>query len=323
MEKQSSTYWSIIRGEIKSGEHLEQEIQRENIAQETAQQLRDLFELQNLSNELAGMHHYRTEIALSKVTGKIRSIESKRPFIYKLYKPWVVAASVFLIIALAGLHQYFFRTVQYSNNTDHGLAILLSDFSEVILAPQSKLEVNRYYGLINRNLHLDGDAFFNVSTNPGKAFNVKTDECDITVLGTQFYVVDDTEGLRVDLLEGKLMIEGKSGEQHVLVNSGAATIDKGKITALDNSSIPENAWIGEPMVCEDMPLADIIEMINGNYGGEIIRIEPNVRMNECRVHTVIYPGKIGDFINEMEVLFEIKYRKYKGTFVIDEINCNG
>jgi len=324
MEKQNSTYWRIIRGELDSAEQLEQEILIENYTVETANFLREMLDLHIISNEFSGIHRFSSENALQKVQQQILDDSKRTSGGRKLYSPWMVAASIAVIIGLAGLHLYLFRPVSYHNSTDQPMAIVLSDFSEVVLAPQAKLEVSRYYGLIKRNLHLKGNAFFNVSSDPGKVFKVSTESCDITVLGTKFFVEESAkdEGLKVELKEGKLSLEAKDGTDHLLIDSGVVSIAHGKINSLDQAGTNAYKWLGAPLVFDDMPIVDIVERINAEYGYELISLETGEAV-DCRLHTVVYPGMIEEFMNELQILFEIKIRKYKGTFVIDEINCNG
>jgi len=229
-----------------------------------------------------------------------------------------------LIIGLAGLHFSLFRTAIYQNTGKQPLAVVLSDFTEVVLAPQAKLEVNRYYGLFDRELRLDGNAFFNVHEDKDKAFRVLTGYGELEVLGTEFFVEEkhDRSGVQIELTEGKLSMETNSGAKYLLEHTGKISMSDKTFEPVENNVNQGHTWFGQPMVFEDLPIHEIINRINKIYGFDLIRLNDLVG-GECRLHTVVYPGRIEEFINELELLFNIKCRRYKGTFDIDEINCNG
>lgn len=324
MDKNNSTYWKIIRGDIGSAEQLEREIHLENLDLDTAEHLRDIYELQILSSDLSGMHRYDGAEALRKILRTEIGISGRPSLLHKVIQMRLIAASVVFIIGLTAVNFIFFRPANYFNHTDQPVSIVLNDFSEVVLSPHAKLEVNRYYGLFNRKLQLAGSAYFNVSSLPSKAFIVQTSYGDITVLGTRFFILENADQniLQVELKEGKLAIESGKSEKQFLQDSGMATIEDARIRLVDRYDKMDYSWAGEPMVFEDVTVKDIVEEINLRYGYELIGLKEG-QGRDCRMHTVVYPGMVEDFIKELQILFDIKLRKYKGTFEIDEVNCNG
>lgn len=324
MEKENNTYWKIIREELTSAETLELEILHEKYTEETADFLREIFALQELSRGLSGMHRFEPDAAWSKIHTQLKP-ETKIATRWRSFSPLsLIAASIVLIIGLAGLHLYLFRTATYQNSSDQPMAIVMSDFSEVVLAPHAKLEVDRYYGLFNRELRLDGNAFFNVHSDPGKVFRVQTGYGEMEVLGTEFFVEEnaDRSGLQIELTEGKLSLEANSGAKYLLEHTGKVSMSNQSFESVENTVYNDHQWLGQPMVFDDLPVQEIIDRINTMYGYDLIRLTDPAN-GACRLHTVVYPGRIDEFINELEILFNIKCRRYKGTFDIDEINCNG
>jgi ferric-dicitrate binding protein FerR (iron transport regulator) len=163
-----------------------------------------------------------------------------------------------------------------------------------------------------------------VSTLPDKSFEVATAYGEITVLGTRFFVVENTDdkSLQVELKEGKLSITAGENEKKLLTDSGMATIENKRIRLISGKEITDYTWAGAPMVFEDVTVQEIIEQINLLYGYQLIQLKAGQGI-DCRMHTVVYPGMVEDFIKELQILFDIKLRRYNGTFEIDEVNCNG
>ncbi|NJK96629.1 MAG: FecR domain-containing protein, partial [Bacteroidales bacterium] len=66
--------------------------------------------------------------------------------------------------------------------------ITMPDGSKVLLNAGSKLKYNAGFNINNRELSLDGEAFFNVHKNKNLPFIVKTSYIDIKAVGTAFNV---------------------------------------------------------------------------------------------------------------------------------------
>lgn len=66
--------------------------------------------------------------------------------------------------------------------------IELPDSTKVILNSGSTFEYPDHFGVSDRTVYLDGEAYFDVSRNKQKPFYVKTSDAVIKVLGTQFNV---------------------------------------------------------------------------------------------------------------------------------------
>ncbi|MBN2486175.1 MAG: FecR domain-containing protein [Bacteroidales bacterium] len=66
--------------------------------------------------------------------------------------------------------------------------ITLSDSSTIWLNGGSRVEVDRNYGITNRKIKMEGEAYFNVSKNKRLAFKVDAGEINIKVIGTKFNI---------------------------------------------------------------------------------------------------------------------------------------
>lgn len=86
--------------------------------------------------------------------------------------------------------------------------IILPDGSTVWLNAGSKLEYDKSFGNIIREVHLDGEAYFDVVKNPQKPFIVKTSAANIKVLGTTFNVrsYPDDKKIETSLIHGSVEV---------------------------------------------------------------------------------------------------------------------
>jgi ferric-dicitrate binding protein FerR (iron transport regulator) len=77
-----------------------------------------------------------------------------------------------------------------------------------------------------RKVKLSGEAFFEVTSNPEKAFVIETEYAFIRVLGTKFNVKTsgDNNVLSVNVSEGKVMVYDKSQQTSVIINAGESCL---------------------------------------------------------------------------------------------------
>jgi len=96
--------------------------------------------------------------------------------------------------------------------------ILLPDSTLVYLNSDTKLKYGSDFGKNNREVYLEGEAYFDVIHNPNKTFIVHTSEYDIKVLGTAFnvsaYLYDNI--YQTSLERGKISIIDKKGKKSTL-----------------------------------------------------------------------------------------------------------
>lgn len=93
------------------------------------------------------------------------------------------------------------------NNGNEVQEIVLADHSVVSLYPKSVIKFEK--GLLhNRDIFLEGKAFFKVTKNKLKPFTVFSGTVSTTALGTSFMVNDDkANNVNVQLFEGKVVVK--------------------------------------------------------------------------------------------------------------------
>jgi transmembrane sensor len=94
----------------------------------------------------------------------------------------------------------------YHVGAGYGRTFLLPDGTKVHLSPQTTISLDKGYGKDNREIHLSGEALFDVPKAPNWPLVVDTRLLRIEVLGTRFRVDAFWEkpGEEVDLLEGRI-----------------------------------------------------------------------------------------------------------------------
>jgi len=204
----------------------------------------------------------------------------------------MVAASV-LIILSAGFftHNYYLElqeaekagelAVEELTTRDGERAIYsLSDGSRVILHAGSRLEVPVNFNNENRELFLEGEAYFEVSHDPDKPFVVNSEEAYTRVLGTKFLVQawpEESRNVEVIVEEGRVALGDKrtistTAQQEVVITLN----QKGVLTAEDGPSVFDVTdlhwhlgWTEGRLVFEDRQLSEILPRLERWYAVEI------------------------------------------------------
>lgn len=96
----------------------------------------------------------------------------------------------------------------------------LPDGSTVWLNAGSKLDYSKIGESGNREVHLTGEAFFDVVKNPARPFIIHTSTIDVKVLGTKFNVMayPDSKTVETSLVQGsvEVFVKNRPGEKYLL-----------------------------------------------------------------------------------------------------------
>lgn len=154
--------------------------------------------------------------------------------------------------------------------------ITLPDQSVVTLNAHSSI---RYPAslkdLKNRELWLEGEAFFQIkhiekNNGPARHFVVHSGKLNVEVLGTSFNVHEHGSVTKVTLNTGKIRI-GVVEAPHTyyyMQPGDFIQYSPGEKLVLKKQVKPElySVWMDKKISVKDMPLADIIQLIEDNYG---------------------------------------------------------
>jgi ferric-dicitrate binding protein FerR (iron transport regulator) len=141
---------------------------------------------------------------------KIEKKINKRHFNFNnIYK----YASIALLIFSVGVSYLHFNDTKITYNSfntakNETANILLNDGTQVFLTENSVLEVPNNYSAKNRNVKLNGQAFFEVKHNKQSKFNVNSGKYKLIVHGTKFNLkAREQEDIIASLVEGSIEID--------------------------------------------------------------------------------------------------------------------
>ncbi len=199
---------------------------------------------------------------------------NRKTKVRKLYSKWAisVAASVILFFGVYS----FLNQQSILNKTTFGeqKTIALLDGSEVILSAKSEISYTKKDWQNNRELHLNGEAFFKVKK--GSTFTVITKNGIVKVLGTQFNVNSKNDFFEVVCYTGKVKVSSKN-ETFILKPTESIRKIKNKIETLTKVE-PEPTWLNGVSTYKSTPLKYVLSDLEKQF---------NIKFDSSKINTEI------------------------------------
>ncbi len=194
--------------------------------------------------------------------------------------------------------------------------VQLSDGTRVWLNSESRLKYPTQFASNTREVELEGEAYFEVTQNPGAPFIVKTQSLDVQVLGTSFNVsaYEDEKSIKTTLVEGKVKIlpQISSLSPVFLEPNEQAEFSQltRKITVRETDARMATSWIDGVFAFEEETLEGIMNKLARWYDISVVFEDERARMSQ-------FSGKLPRFENCNE-LFEMIEKTTDVNFSIED-----
>jgi len=257
---------------------------------------------------------WRTE-AMKKVRDE--SVKTKKIAIYPVLKEIMKIAAIFAI-AVAGVYYWMNTKGTEQKSTMECLytpagqraELTLEDGTHVWLNANSKITYPSKFKKGERNVSLQGEAFFKVAHDAARPFIVNAKGYRVQVLGTEFDVLAyEGENCEIDLLKGKV---------HVLTpDNRVADLNPGeRVYTCDGQVVkgeivhPEYFRWRDGMICFDNMTIGVMAEKLGRYYGVKLRIA------NAKIASYRYTGKFWSS-DGIEHVLEVLKRDHKFSYTKD------
>ena len=225
------------------------------------------------------------------------------------YKRWVSIVSIAAVLLFViSFGAYFFQnepakqTNVISRLTDvkQNRLIQLPDGSTVILRPGARLNYpSSFDGLAQREVYLDGQAYFDIKHNSLKQFIIHTGKLKTIVLGTAFEINawSDDSSIRVTVSRGKVRVDDQNNRTlGVITPNQQITYDKINKNIIQKVvNAPEYIeWMEQDLLLSDVTVAEAARLLESRYGVEILINDDSIRSK--RFTTIVRKGETLDQI---------------------------
>ena len=281
------------------------------------QKMWDVLKLSNGNksfNEHRAYHLFKERVFAE--TGLTQKVQIKRISLARSIASYAAILLPLMILSYFTF-RYFASEPEHKNvvtlsevNVPNGskTQLKLKDGTMVWLNSGSKVQYDSDFGETNRNIHISGEAYFEVTKNENLPFVVKANNVEVKVLGTCFNVnaYERTENIQVALLQGR--VEMSTGKDN------AITLKPGELacynTITEQVSVSPNAtkyildWMDNRLIFNGESFEKIAKILERNFNVEI----------------KIYNRKIlnrqfaGDFVNNETIEQILRIMSTNGNF---------
>ena len=225
--------------------------------------------------------HTSADTVHSELSQRITKKLSPQPFYYR----WSVAAAtvLLLIIGIANRSWFFsspnptamstpIQWLSASATQGETLTLTLPDGSTAILNSGSNLRYPATFARKKREVQLDGEAFFEVTSNPKKPFIVKTEILTTEVLGTSFNIeaFPSQNEARVTLVTGKVRVQ--AGAQQCELHPSQQAVFHKTTQQIQVQTVATNDftdWKEGILRFRESSLPTVVQKIEKHYGVQI------------------------------------------------------
>lgn len=156
-------------------------------------------------------------------------------------------------------------------------ALALSDGTRIWLNADSRVRYpNRFVGR-EREVYLEGEAYFEVARDSSRPFVVRTSATEVRVLGTVFNLqAYPEEQQRTTLVAGSVAV--RSGNRGVVLRPGEQAVEEGgRISVRKVDVACHTAWLKHQFVFVNTPLEEVLGDLERWYDVEVFVANPSLR----------------------------------------------
>lgn len=147
--------------------------------------------------------------------------------------------------------------------------VYLPDSTLVALASDSWIRYDaKRYDKERRAVEMNGKAFFQVTRNEARPFSVKTDQTEVTVLGTSFQIDEKPTVTEVHVVTGKVCFTASEEKKDVILTAGMSaqySMEDQAITVVTEEDENKLAWRTGLLRFRETPLDKVIEDLSDYY----------------------------------------------------------
>jgi len=191
----------------------------------------------------------------------------------------------------------------------------LPDGSIVTLNKHSQVSFPEKFANDKRVLQLNGEAFFKVTPNKEKPFEVHTNNVTITVVGTSFNV--RSRGDTTEIIVETGIVEVATEKQTVLLKAGQRAITGISEAILQKQSNTDqlyNYYRSKKFVCDATPLWKLAEKLNEAYDVHIVF--GNEAPRNLELTTTFDNEPLDKILSIISSTFNISVTKEKGQIIL-------
>jgi len=308
--------------------------------------------IQEASSMVIGLSFEPDDVSYSEITQVINRVQNqlhRKPF---FSRKWFYLAAAMVVPAMAVLGYWLLGTkdtdtseysslapglaVQWErNNSAVPAYIQLADGSSVELGPKSRIGYSAGFGETDRQVWLEGEAFFQVVRNADLPFVVNSHNVLTKVLGTSFRVkaYNEDDNVSVSVTSGKVTVQKQTvqdsqeddpGPELILTPNQQAVVsrkhDKIIKTLIDDPAVIKQPEKHRHFIFNDAPISEVFQTLEQAYGIPIAFDQE--KMSKCNLTAQLSNEDLFDKLDLICETIQAGYKVTDGQIVISGSGCD-
>lgn len=199
-------------------------------------------------------------------------------------------------------------------NLSDGSKVVLNKNSSIVFAKAAKDKVRR--------VSLEGDAFFQVARDVTHPFVINTQNVQVEVLGTSFYVNSRSTNTDIQVFVNSGRVAFKAGGEQVVLAAGEMGVYNKEREELLKKEIEDQnflSWKNDALVFDNTNLEDVVKALNRHFEASIVIESPILRA--CKI-TATYTNKsLEAIIRILERTLNVQSKRVDGQVVLFGTGC--
>lgn len=266
---------------------------------------------------------FNTDLAWQKVSARLQApVQEAAPQKGRTIglPNWVKYTSALAAILLIAV--LFFNP--FSNDTVRVLAdagtrrVELPDHSIITLREGSAISYPEAFAASERNLTLEGEAFFEVTRNEQQPFVIDAQSVSVKVLGTSFNVVSNQEMADVTVVTGRVQVSTKSGSnQQVILTPGEKAHYEGSALSKGAAIGYESYWRTDSLSFNNEPFVKVLEAISEVKKATVKTGTGYSAAQLQQAITVSFKGQsLEDMLTELCLITRSRWEKQGASYIV-------
>ncbi|MDR0542562.1 MAG: FecR domain-containing protein [Dysgonamonadaceae bacterium] len=238
---------------------------------------------------------------------------------------WSKYAAAVIVIVLLSLNLYKIG----QNEADTAMNVIevpkgervnitLSDGTQIWLNAESKLTYPSRFASKNREIRMEGEAYFKVAKNKQKPFIIKNSLFDLQVTGTEFNVqAYSGENAEISLKTGEVIVNATNSCEKITMkpNDQVLYTTDGKTIRKQSDMSAIDSWTRDAIFLMEKPLSDIVKTLERKYNVSILLTDQS--LSKVRFTCRTKPGtSIAEVLNLLKETRQINYEFNNNSLII-------
>lgn len=184
--------------------------------------------------------------------------------------------------------------------------LTLSDGTEVHLNASTRLRFPFHFGSGNREVMVEGEAFFKVAKDLARRFIVHTPHTQVQVYGTAFNVNTYQAREKTSLVEGSVWMQAANGQRIALKPGQQAAYNAGAFETQPFDGEEVLSWMNGVYYFHKMPVTELAEVASRFYGVNFV-LESG-KFAGISTTGLMDRDKLSEFLTDLQVTAGAEFR---------------